>query len=147
MPALLRILITAAAILPSASAIADDAFMAIHLDNQKIGSPVASYWLSQSKAASPDGFIAIHMDNQKIGSAVAAYWQAYSAEQPARLALGIGVLSKHATIRRHFGVCLRVPKLSRFWRRHLTHDWNYTSTVPVSGPLGRGLLCRSLGWR
>jgi hypothetical protein len=79
MPALLRILITAAAILPSASAIADDPFMAIHLDNQKIGSPVASYWLSQSKPASPDGFMAIHRDNQKIGSAVAAYWQAYSA--------------------------------------------------------------------
>ena len=76
---LLRILIAAAAILPAASVIADDAFMTIHLDNQKIGSPVATYWQSQIAASEHDGFMAIHRNNQKIGSAVVAYWQAYAA--------------------------------------------------------------------
>lgn len=61
----------------SAPALSDDGFMAIHMDNQKIGSAVSEYWHARaivSSAPVPDGFMAIHMANQKDGSAVSIYW-------------------------------------------------------------------------
>src|SRR3569623_1389265 len=60
-----------------APSFADDGFMAIHLANQKSGSPIAEYWrgLSAPRAVLPaDGFVAIHMANQKSGSPVANFW-------------------------------------------------------------------------
>jgi hypothetical protein len=80
MTTLLRVLIAAAAILPCASAIADDPFMAIHMQNQQVGSAVQTYWHSVATAAPPslDGFMAIHRDNQKITSAVTAYLRSLS---------------------------------------------------------------------
>jgi hypothetical protein len=81
MTTLLRAIIAVAAILPSASAIADDPFMTIHLQNQKVGSAVHAYWQGVATAGVPsvDEYMSIHRDNQKIGSAVVAFWQAYAA--------------------------------------------------------------------
>jgi len=107
----LRILIAAAAIIPSASVIADDAFMAIHLDNQKIGSPVASYWLSQRAASTVDGFMAIHSDNQKVGSAVVAYWLAYAA-----------VSAQDVQTANHMDNQTFSSPVVSFWRSHWTPD-------------------------
>lgn len=63
-----------------APVLADDKFMSIHMDNQKIGSPVAQYWRSMTPngPVQPDGFMSIYMDNQKLGSPVANFWSLMS---------------------------------------------------------------------
>ena len=85
-------MIGVAVLVLTAAAQAEDGYMTVHMDNQKIGSAVSAYWRSQaasvaavSVAAVPiDPFMAIHMDNQKTGSAVSAYWR--SVAQPVDLA-------------------------------------------------------------
>ena len=76
-----RTLIAAIALVPFSSAMADDAFTAIHMKNQQIGSAVHAYWQSVATVAAPslEGFMSIHLDNQKITSAVTAYWQSLSS--------------------------------------------------------------------
>ena len=56
-----------------------DGFMATHMDNQKVGSPVAAYWRTQAAGTQPEDFMSIHMNNQKTRSPVAAFWRAYAA--------------------------------------------------------------------
>jgi hypothetical protein len=77
---MLATLAVAATLLTAPATFADDAFTAVHMQNQQIGSAVYEYWHDVAMAAAPslNGFMAIHADNQKIGSAVTTYWQSLS---------------------------------------------------------------------
>jgi hypothetical protein len=72
-----RSILTLFLVLSASSALAEDGFVAIHADNQKVGSAVSEFWSNYAtEPAQPpqDGFMEIHMANQKIGSAVANFW-------------------------------------------------------------------------
>jgi hypothetical protein len=56
-----------------------DGFSATHMDNQKVGSAVASYWRSVRAPGESKDFAIVHNDNQKIGSAVVEFWASYIA--------------------------------------------------------------------
>lgn len=85
---MIRILTIAAVALNVAPALADD-FMTIHLDNQKIGAPVAAYWQAETLAAQQDGFLGIHRDNQKTGSLVVSFWDAYASVGERNVMMGL----------------------------------------------------------
>jgi hypothetical protein len=56
----------------------EDAFMVVHMDNQKIGSDVYRHWHAQAlsgRQGLADPQMVIHMDNQKIDSDVSAFWR------------------------------------------------------------------------
>jgi len=91
----IRILTAAAAVglfgAASAPAFADDGFVKIYMSNQKIGSEVSAYWLSQlpQSTTTMDAFAAIHAENQKIGSAVWAHWLSQRTLAHARGAIAV----------------------------------------------------------
>jgi hypothetical protein len=61
----------------------EDAFMAIHMDNQKIGSEVYNHWYARPLSGRQDPvdpYMVIHMDNQKIDSAVSAFWRSLAQQ-------------------------------------------------------------------
>lgn len=87
---MIRILTIAAVTLGAAPALADD-FMIIHMNNQKVGSPVSAYWHAEANPVQTDGFMAIHRDNQKTGSLIVAFWNAYATVSERNFQMGLHV--------------------------------------------------------